>query len=93
MTDTVRDNPALSRYELIVDGHTAFAEYRLGPGTITFAHTSVPQELSGRGIGSALARGALEAVQQRGLRVVAQCPFIAGYIQKHPDFQALLAAK
>ena len=91
MADSVRDNPALHRYELDVEGHTAFAEYRLAADTITFVHTSVPKELSGRGIGSILAKGALEGVRKRGLRVVAKCPFIAGYIDKHPELQDLLA--
>jgi uncharacterized protein len=90
MTDIVRDNPALHRYELEVEGHTAIAEYQLTSDTITFVHTDVPKELSGRGIGSALAQGALEAVRRRGLRVVAECPFVAGYIGKHPEFQDLL---
>jgi len=90
MPDEVRDNPTLHRYELDVEGHIAFAEYRLTPDTITFVHTVVPEELSGRGIGSLLAKGVLAAVRQRGLRVIAECPFMAGYIGKHPEFQDLL---
>jgi predicted GNAT family acetyltransferase len=91
MTNEVRDNPALHRYELDVEGHVAFAEYRLAPDTITFVHTVVPNELSGRGIGSRLAKSVLEAVRKRDLRVVAECPFMAGYIGKHPEVQDLLA--
>jgi uncharacterized protein len=53
---------------------------------ITFTHTEVPAELSGRGIGSALARGALHQVRAQGLKVVAQCPFIG----KHPEYGDLL---
>src|SRR6266849_1006813 len=75
----VRNNPALHRFELDADGHTAVAYYRLSPGVITFTHTEVPPELSGRGVGSKLARGALDLVRARGLKVVAQCPFIAGF--------------
>jgi predicted GNAT family acetyltransferase len=90
MAGNVRDNPALNRFELDVDGHTAVSYYRLSPGVITFTHTEVPQELSGRGIGSELARGALEAARARGLKVVAKCPFIAAYIAKHPEFGDLL---
>jgi len=42
-------------------------------------------------VGSTLARGALEDVRRRGLRVVAQCPFIKGFMDKHAEFSDLLA--
>ncbi len=91
MPATVRDNPDRHRYELEIDGHVAFAEYGLTAGVITFIHTEVPKELGGKGVGSTLARGALEDVRRRGLRVVAQCPFIKGFIDKHAEFSDLLA--
>ncbi len=90
MSDQVLNNPAQSRFELIADGGTAAAYYDLSPGVITFTHTEVPRALEGRGIGSQLARGALEAVRAQGLKVVAECPFIRGYIERHPEFQNLL---
>jgi predicted GNAT family acetyltransferase len=86
----VRNNTAESRFELEVDGHTAFAYYDFSPGVITFTHTEVPQALAGRGVGSQLAKGALEIARAQKLKVVAQCPFIAGYIAKHPAFQDLV---
>jgi uncharacterized protein len=66
LSNTVRNNTEHHRFELDVDGHTAVASYQLSPGVITFTHTEVPQGLSGRGIGSALARGALEIVRVQG---------------------------
>ena len=90
MPDEVRDNPAEGRFELAADGGTATTYYELSPGLITFTHTDVPRALEGRGIGSKLARGALEAVRAQGLKVVAECPFIRGYIERHPEFQNLL---
>jgi predicted GNAT family acetyltransferase len=91
MASTVRDNTEKHQFELIVDGHTALAAYRLKPGVITFTHTEVPAALGGRGIGSQLAKGALDQVRQRGLKVVPLCPFIKAYIEKHPEYQELLA--
>jgi uncharacterized protein len=82
----VRDNPARHRFELDLEGHTAVAYYSLAPGVITFTHTEVPPALGGRGVGSQLARGALEQVRARGLKVVARCEFMAGYIGKHPEY-------
>jgi hypothetical protein len=90
MTSAVHDNPDRHRFELDVDGVTAFTVYRHKPGVVTFIHTEVPEALEGRGVGSKLARGALEIVRSRGEKVAAECPFIAGYIKKHPEFQDLL---
>lgn len=87
----VTDNPEKHQFELIVDGFTALAAYRLKPGVITFTHTEVPKELGGRGIGSQLAKGALDQVRARGLKVVPLCPFIKAYIDKNAEYQDLLA--
>jgi uncharacterized protein len=89
MPDTVRNNPALNRFELDLNDRKAVA-YQLAPGVITFRHTEVPPELSGHGIGSKLVRGALEAARAQGLKVVAKCPFVAAYMAKHAEFNDLL---
>ena len=86
----VTDNPALNRFELSTGAGTAISEYRLRDGVLEIRHTEVPEELEGQGIGSRLARGVLEAARARGLKVVAKCPFIAGYIGKHAEYQGLL---
>jgi uncharacterized protein len=90
VSDTVRNNPTLNRFELDLNGQTAVAYYELKPGVITFKHTEVPPELSGHGIGSKLVRGALEAARVQGLKVVARCPFVDAYLAKHPEFNDLL---
>ncbi len=87
----VRDNTARHRFELEVDGHTAFVTYRPGDGVITLVHTEVPKELAGKGVGSALAKGALDLVRASGLKVVPLCPFIAAYIRKHAEYGDLVA--
>jgi hypothetical protein len=91
MTGTVRDNAAQHRFELETDGHTAYLYYRLEPGVITLVHTEVPPALGGRGVGSTLARGALDAIRAKGLKVIATCPFVAAYMGKHPEFNDLIA--
>ena len=88
----VFDNPAEERYEAQVDGAVAGrAYYELQPGRIVFLHTEVYPEYEGRGIGSLLAKDALDDVRSTGLRVVPRCPFIARYIREHPEYQDLLA--
>jgi len=90
MNDTVSDNPAQQRYELAVDGHVAASYYEIADGVITFVHTEVPPELGGKGIGSKLIKGALDQVRAGGLKVIAQCPFVKAYIEKHPEHADLL---
>ena len=91
MTDIV-NNSAKHRYELAVDGHIAATYYKLADGVITFVHTEVPPELGGKGIGSKLIQGALDQVRAAGLKVIAQCPFVKGFIDKHPEYAGLLKA-
>jgi predicted GNAT family acetyltransferase len=88
----VKDNPAEDRYEAWLDGQLAgFATYGLSEHAIVFLHTEVDPAFEGRGVGSALARGALDDVRAQGDRdVVPLCPFIKGWIAKHPDYQDLL---
>jgi predicted GNAT family acetyltransferase len=91
MAEDVRDNPAESRFELEVEGHLAVAYYTLSPGIVTFTHTEVPPALGGKGVGSRLIKGALEAVRARGLKVIAKCEFVAAYFGKHKEFGDLIA--
>jgi predicted GNAT family acetyltransferase len=90
MTD-VRDNPALHRFELGLDGHTAFSSYRRADGVLTILHTEVPKELNGRGIGSRLVRGLLDIARAQGEKVKPLCSFVAAYMDKHPEYADLRA--
>jgi predicted GNAT family acetyltransferase len=86
---SVRDNKALSRFELDVGGATAFANYRLTPSAVVITHTETPRPLRGRGIASELVHGALQLIRSDGLKVVAGCGFVVDYLHKHPEFADL----
>ena len=90
---TVR-NQERDRYEAFVGDELAgFAEYRLRDGIIEFTHTEVDDAFEGHGVGSTLARDALDDVRRDGSRrVVASCPFIKEWIEHHPDYEDLLEA-
>ena len=84
MSTEVRDVPAESRYEVLVDGRLAgFAQYRLDGKRITMYHTEVDPEYGVQGLGDELARAALDDVRRRGFVLVPICPFIAAYIRRH----------
>lgn len=80
-------NEAEQQFQVKLDGHVAFAEYRLIDHGIILPHTVVPEAFEGRGVGSALAKTALGYARDHGLKVIPLCPFIAGYIQKHPEWK------
>ena len=92
MSTEIHDNPLASRWEARVDGVLAgAAAYQRGDGVVTFTHTVVEDAYEGRGVGSALARAALDDAREQGLAVVPRCPFIAGWIEHHPAYADLVA--
>ena len=88
----VTNNDAAKRYEARVDGDLAGAAYYdVADDLIVFIHTEVDDAFEGHGVGSALARAALDEVRADGRRkVVAMCPFFKAWIERHPDYQDLL---
>lgn len=69
-----------------------FAMFRDEPDRVVFTHTVVKPELEGRGIGSMLARHVIEATIADGKRIVPECPFIAAYLDEHPQYAGSVAA-
>ncbi|TMR97597.1 GNAT family N-acetyltransferase [Nonomuraea basaltis] len=93
MTIDLVDNSTESRFEVLVDGKVAgFAEYRLLPAKIVFTHTEVLPAYEGQGLASKLVGHALRASADTGLRVVPLCPYVAKYIDRHPEFKELVDA-
>jgi len=88
----VKNNEAEKRYEARVGGELAGAAYYdSADDLIVFTHTEVDEAFEGHGVGSTLARAALDDVRADGRRkVIARCPFIRGWIERHPDYQDLL---
>ena len=77
-------NPSRSRYEIHVDGEVAgFTQYRAAPDAVDFVHTEIDDAYEGQGLGSQLARGAVDDVRAKGQKVIATCPFIKGWLAKH----------
>jgi hypothetical protein len=91
MTDTVREDSTRQRYELETGDGLAFIDYLRDGGKVIMSHAEVPVALRGGGIGSALVRGALALVRERGEKVVPLCPFVAQYMRRHPETLDLLA--
>ena len=91
MANEVINDEARKRYELHAEGGIAVAYYERRGDAVAFVHTVVPAPLQGRGLASILIKAALTDVRERGLKVIAECPFVARYIERHPEEQDLLA--
>ncbi len=90
----VVDHPEAGRFEVLVDGEVAgFAEYRRSGSSVAFTHTVVDPASAGRGLGSVLARRALDAARADGVQVLPFCPFFRAYIQRHPAYLDLVPAR
>lgn len=86
----VVDVPDRSRFEATTGGDLAgFLEYTTTSEMVVMTHTEVLPAYEGRGVGSALARYALDDVRSRGLRVLAVCPFVLGWMRRHPGYEDL----
>jgi len=94
MTDPtfqVVHNAAARRFEATVEGQLARADYQLDDGVMRMVHTDVPRALEGRGIAGALVQAALEHARAQDLCVEPVCPYVAGYMKRHPETLDLLA--
>ena len=87
----VRDNKDESRFELEEQGLTAFADYSRRGEVLTIPHVEAPMALRGTGAAGRLMQGLLDLVRKDGLKVVPSCPYAAVFIQRHKDYQDLLA--
>jgi predicted GNAT family acetyltransferase len=82
-----------SRFTAATPFGEAVLEYMRDGKRIVFTHTGVPLEAEGQGIGAALAKVALDFARSEGLAVRPACPFVAGYVERHPEYQDLVAAR
>ena len=87
----VEHNEHSHRFEVKSDGAVALLQYRPSDNAIALLHTEVPPPLEGRGIASALATAAFEYARSHNLRVVVICPYVARWLEKHPDQRDLTA--
>ena len=90
-TPEVTHNGPQARYEVTVDGFVSVCEYELAGNRMTFTHTIVPPELRGRGIAEQLVRAALTDARAAGHKVVPACSYVARFIRRHAEYQALVS--
>lgn len=89
---TVRDVPGANRYEIREGDRVLGVAVHRRRGNVTdFLHTEVDQDSGRPKVGSTLVRAALDDVRAHGGTVIASCPFVRGWIERHPDYADLVA--
>lgn len=89
-TILLRDNAAASRFELDVEGHVAFADYRRQGGRLAIDHVETPVALRGGGVASQVMQGVAEAARREGLKVLPICSYAVAWFRRHPEQSDLL---
>jgi predicted GNAT family acetyltransferase len=84
-------NEAAHNFEMLIDGRRAFIDYQLRGHNMYLVHTEVPKELEGRGIAAAMVQKTLQYIEQHNLKLVPLCPYVTYYLEKHPEWNRLLA--
>ena len=82
---TPTHNEQQQRFEIQTGSGTALLEYRRSESRISFTHTEVPAPVEGRGIGTRLVRAGLQYARTNKLEVLALCPFVVAYMERHPE--------
>jgi predicted GNAT family acetyltransferase len=91
---TVTDAPERRRYEAHVDGElVGFANYRRDGELEIVIHTEVDESQEGQGVGSAIAEYVMDDARERGFRVFPQCPFLAGWLERHREYDDLVEGR
>lgn len=88
METTVTENPERHRYEIYVDGELAgFTMFTLDGDVAIMPHTKIDPEYEGHGLATRLIGAALADLREREVTVVARCPFVREFLEKHPEYQ------
>jgi len=88
---TVVDNPDESRYEISVEGKVVgLVQYETRSGLLELVHTETDESVSGQGLGSQLIKATLDDARSKGRQILPRCPFVKGYISRHPEYTDLV---
>jgi uncharacterized protein len=92
-TPDVTHNAAAGRFEARTEHGLAQLQYAVRGDVLDLAHTTVPAEAEGRGVGAALAKAALDHARREGVKVIPSCPFVATYVKRNKQYADLVAPR
>ncbi|MFA6085888.1 GNAT family N-acetyltransferase [Mucilaginibacter sp.] len=85
------NNEAIHNFELFVNGHRAFIDYKKKDNKIYLIHTEVPAELKGMGVAEALVEKAFNYIEEHQLKLVPLCSYVQLFLKRHPEWGRLVA--
>ncbi|MGB5952190.1 MAG: GNAT family N-acetyltransferase [Ornithinimicrobium sp.] len=89
--ESVDNNAAASRFEISSDGEVVgYLDYRTHGNTIDLTHAHTEPAMRGQGLAGQLVQGALDVIKVEKMHVIATCPYVASWIEDHPEYQDLL---
>ena len=83
-------NEEKKRFEIEVDGHFAFIDYRELRHQIVLVHTEADPELAGTGAAAAVVEKTLNWIEQSPKKLLPYCPYVFAYIKKHPEWKRIV---
>ncbi len=79
------DNKDLHRFELVENGLTAFADYRMRDGKYLLPHVEADPALRGTGAAPRLMAAIVEHARTKKLTLVPRCGYALAWFKRHPD--------
>lgn len=86
----LQDHKEKNRFELVIDGYTAFIEYLETPRHLELEHTEVPETLGGKGVAAALVEKTFQYLESKGRKIIPHCPYILAFLKKHPEWDHII---
>ncbi|MGI4749381.1 MAG: GNAT family N-acetyltransferase [Janthinobacterium lividum] len=90
MDEKISVNDETSQFELNTPEGLALIAYEMEGNTMSILHTEVPEGMEGQGVGSDLAKFALDYAREKQLKVKVYCQFVQVYLKRHPQYQDLI---
>lgn len=80
-----------NRFEVLLEnGQTAYLNYNEFDNSLNLSHTYVPKSFEGKGIAAAIVKIALDYARKNNLSIIPSCPYVAAYIERHPEHRDLV---
>ncbi len=69
----------------------ATVHYQFVDQAMHITYTKVPDALQGKGYGKIMMESVLPLIEIQGFKIVPKCSYVAHYLNKHPEWEHLLA--